>query len=1148
MKSADFFILIFLIIILLKINIVISFRFYRSFGLLSGNAILVNPDGIFYYDLTTEQKQEITLFGDSYLQYYEYNSVVFTQFSSENGYVIGFAKTAFYIIKNEQTLQCKIEVELSNVEFTIIPIKYENSPYEKITFAYAYIQSDILYLEVYEIIPQNENECIKNNIKSVNFALKNSLDETSRSSGAKPDCQLMHYSILDHDIITCFYQNASPKELATISFDIDSDYKPMNELSLMTKENTGANYITSTTNYKKTKSLVCYTDLIPYFYCIIFDLNKKEWSNYTYLYSYFQTNLYLTGAIFFTNSKEYVLYCHDHYGIKFIRLNENFQIINDSSGKNNCMVTTTISGINLYGDVLVYSNTDKSYYYISSFYDSDQIMKKEKIEDLCNSEFKGDILFYNQPLNETDNDQTDPSDNPKSNSTSSNFTNSTSSNFTNSTSSNFTNSTSSNFTNSNSSNFINSTSSNRTSSNGETIVMYLNESVGNIVNNLEELLENIEIGKVYKLPGENYEIKIKPLNYTEEKNTTTVDLKECGEILKKEYKLPANALLTILQIEIDKKNEQSLTNQVEYAVFDEEKRKLDLSYCKNVSIIVYHEIKNNSLLDTNLLKYYSEKGVDILNLEDDFFNDLCYPYSENGTDLILDDRINDIYQNYSMCDTGCEYKDIDIDSMIISCQCNVKEEVNAEIEQLNFAIAIERTFKDSNFGVIRCYGLILDFNILKSNIGFWFFMIFTVTHIPLFGYYFISGGITNMTKFVSNEMKFYNYSTKSINNPPLKKNKKKYKVRNSNILNINSSRSPVNKNNTIDKSGTRLHMIKNNINIKNKYRNKKDKQMDKFNSSKNNYNINSKNFSKKKINPSNRDLVTNYTKHFKYKQEKSTIHDIEKNNHEKYKNYCIIIKIDINEPKKKKEPYESKYILDNFEFKEAMKYEKRSFWRIILICLFYKENFLNSFIFKSPLLLKSLRIGLLIFHISCDFALNALFYFNGNISDRYNYDGESLYLYSFINNLVITVCSTLVSFLLQIFFRYLIDSKKEIRGVFRKEESKMKINKKYIPNNKDKNRVIHEIKLIFRKLRIKILIFILLEFLMMLFFWYFVSAFCAVYNGTQYSWLYDSFTSLIFSIFTKLITCFFLSLLYITSIKYRIECLYKFGIFFYELG
>ena len=46
---------------------------------------------------------------------------------------------------------------------------------------------------------------------------------------------------------------------------------------------------------------------------------------------------------------------------------------------------------------------------------------------------------------------------------------------------------------------------------------------------------------------------------------------------------------------------------------------------------------------------FKDLGVDIFNINDSFFNDICHPYSDSKNDIILEDRIIDIYQNYSLC-------------------------------------------------------------------------------------------------------------------------------------------------------------------------------------------------------------------------------------------------------------------------------------------------------------------------------------------------------------------------------------------------------------------------------------------------------------------------------------------------------------------
>ena len=52
-------------------------------------------------------------------------------------------------------------------------------------------------------------------------------------------------------------------------------------------------------------------------------------------------------------------------------------------------------------------------------------------------------------------------------------------------------------------------------------------------------------------------------------------------------------------------------------------------------------------------------GIDIFNINDSFFWDVCEPYSNEENDLILEDRIKDLYQNYS-------YVKKDADLMILA--------------------------------------------------------------------------------------------------------------------------------------------------------------------------------------------------------------------------------------------------------------------------------------------------------------------------------------------------------------------------------------------------------------------------------------------------------------------------------------------------
>ena len=143
------------------------------------------------------------------------------------------------------------------------------------------------------------------------------------------------------------------------------------------------------------------------------------------------------------------------------------------------------------------------------------------------------------------------------------------------------------------------------------------------------------------------------------------------------------SIITVFQIEINKLDDNSLTNQVEYELFDENRTKLNLSVCSNEQIKINYGINNVSALNISSISKYADIGIDIFNINDKFFNDICYPYSEGDSDIILKDRVNDIYQNYSLCDSNCEYESIDIQNMQISCNCIVKTKSKTEIESPN---------------------------------------------------------------------------------------------------------------------------------------------------------------------------------------------------------------------------------------------------------------------------------------------------------------------------------------------------------------------------------------------------------------------------------------------------------------------------------
>jgi hypothetical protein len=300
----------------------------------------------------------------------------------------------------------------------------------------------------------------------------------------------------------------------------------------------------------------------------------------------------------------------------------------------------------------------------------------------------------------------------------------------------------------------------------------------NLEDKLKEIVEAIDIGKKYEINGKDYNLSIAPINDLNTFKSTYVDLTLCEQILRNKSNISSDEILTILQIEIDKNDENTLTNQIEYAVYNEKKEKLNLSICNNVEIKIVYDIKDKSKLDKTMISQYSEQGIDIFNSKDSFFNDICFPFSISNSDLVLKDRIIDIYQNYSLCDNGCEYEKFDLYNMSVICSCQVKTTISTEVSPPKFAEVVQNTFRDSNFGVIKCYNLVFSLDSKLHNIGFFTFLIFILANIICFILYFIYG-IKSIISFVYREMQKNNYITKIYN--PKRKKEKKNKKKNKNI-------------------------------------------------------------------------------------------------------------------------------------------------------------------------------------------------------------------------------------------------------------------------------------------------------------------------------------------------------------------------------
>ena len=257
----------------------------------------------------------------------------------------------------------------------------------------------------------------------------------------------------------------------------------------------------------------------------------------------------------------------------------------------------------------------------------------------------------------------------------------------------------------------------------------INKSKEELIDNLDDIITKIDIDKKYEIKGKDFILRISPTNESLYPNSTHVNFGECEKVLRNFYNISNTSILTLLQLELENDNLNSLINQIEYEIYDNEQQKLNLTLCKDSNIQIYYAIKENTYLDISTISYFKNLGFDIFNINDSFFNDLCTPYSNSKNDIILRDRIKDIYQNYSLCEENCEYNTINIENKTITCDCKVKDNLTTEISSFDLEETKKGSFTDSNIAVIKCYKLVFSFDGKLKNYGFLIFSFFIIINI-----------------------------------------------------------------------------------------------------------------------------------------------------------------------------------------------------------------------------------------------------------------------------------------------------------------------------------------------------------------------------------------------------------------------------------
>ena len=669
-----------------------------------------------------------------------------------------------------------------------------------------------------------------------------------------------------------------------------------------------------------------------------------------------------------------------------------------------------------------------------------------------------------------------------------------------------------------------------------------------IFNSTQELIDDIfkNIKNKNLISNESKEIKINnmslliaPLNNQQNNDkfisTTTIYIGECEQKLRESYHIPENESLIIFKI--DAYIEDYIFPVVEYAIFKYETgEKLELDVCEGMKVEISVPI---NIKDDNLDKYDPSSG---------FYNDICYPYeSLNKTDVSLKDRRNDYKENkLAVCEVDCELKGINITNQKAICKCNIK--INF-FQNYEIIIDKERLYDSfvninniANVKLMKCYHILFTKDGLIFNIGF--FIIIPIIILKLISiiifYKRDFHKIILIIIQIVNTKKYLN--RKSFNKKNAPKNQK--------------SKNEINQINHLEKKEKKiLKKIPKKVKVKNNLSNKRNKIKKSKRKTKKNISdrISLKNSDQNK-NIETEELEEKIDKKRKLnsppiKSNKSN--KTNKRNKRKSKTFINILKtngndlsdksgkgfekssFEINTLKTQKEGKEVlksninilKYNdleLNSCNYEEAVKIDKRTFIEYyfslllskhLLLFPFHKNDY-NSFIIKLDFFFSSFVLY---------YSINAMFFNDNTISKIYEEEGS----FNFIYHLPQIIYSSLISNTFHTILKSLSLSERNILD---------------LKNVKDLKHLDKKSNDIIKNLSLKFSLYFILSSGLLLFCWYYLSCFCAVYKNTQIHLIRDTVISFGLSLIYPLLLFLLPGIFRIPSLKRKnSQCLYNFS-------
>ena len=202
------------------------------------------------------------------------------------------------------------------------------------------------------------------------------------------------------------------------------------------------------------------------------------------------------------------------------------------------------------------------------------------------------------------------------------------------------------------------------------------------------------------------------------------DLDSCLEKVKSGLYLNDNIIIALLERN-NGNGIQSSTKFFFYHPTTGEKIEIN-DYCKDDEVIVKENVLsqlNNSGIDIEEFQFMAAQGINIMDLNDPFYTDICFHFeSPNGKDIPLKDRVGTFFKNVTLCDEGCTNEGINLTSMECICKCKMEEILDSNLIGKNALMdntigEVTDFIENSNLDVLQCFHDVFRMKYFKHNTG-----------------------------------------------------------------------------------------------------------------------------------------------------------------------------------------------------------------------------------------------------------------------------------------------------------------------------------------------------------------------------------------------------------------------------------------------